>query len=460
MVIMKPRPLHVLILAAFSALGLSCQPLPSTITFNDDGGWCWFEDARAIVYKGRLIIGSVAAGACDAARRGNIEVVTYDLTTGRKHLAVLHQNLSEGPGNYYDDHDSPALLVRPDGRILAVYSKHDLENRFYYRISVDPDDTDRWQPERTFIPSLNSRITYSNLHWLSLENGDRGRIYDFFRGLNDTWKPSYVWSDDLGETWNIGKVIIDVAAKDRRRPYVKYVSNGRDTLHMFYTDAHPHDFNNSNYHIYYRGGMLHRSDGTPICTLADGLKDPSEGTRIFQGNPKNVAWVSDIQLDHEDRPYVAYSVRKVSAGAPPERVGKDHRYRYARWNGNQWIDHQIAYGGSRLYAAEEDYTGNIALDPGDPDTVYISTNVDPKTGKPLHSRADGKRHYEIFKGTTANGGASWSWMPITADSSLDNLRPIVPQWSGDRVALLWLRGTYRAYTEYVLAVVGIIAKRR
>jgi len=35
------------------------------ITFNDDGGWSWFEDERAIVDKSKVIIGSVAAGVRD-----------------------------------------------------------------------------------------------------------------------------------------------------------------------------------------------------------------------------------------------------------------------------------------------------------------------------------------------------------------------------------------------------------
>lgn len=107
-----------------------------------------------------------------------------------------------------------------------------------------------------------------------------------------------------------------------------------------------------------------------------------------------------------------------------------------------------------------DYTGNITLDPDEPDTVYISTNAEPKSGAPLISRVDGKRHYEIFKGTTRDGGAAWSWTPITTDSSADNLRPIVPAGSGESAVLLWLRGTYRTYTDYNLAVVGIIARRQ
>jgi BNR repeat-containing family member len=388
-------------------------------------------------------------------------VVTYELSSGRKRLTVLHANLSGEQNSRYDDHNAPAFLVRPDGCILAVYARHGAENHFYYRISAEAGNPAAWQTERTFTPSASSQITYSNLIWLAAENSGKGRIYDFFRGLDGRNKPSYAWSDDLGETWKTGGVFIDVPTSFPHRPYVKYACNGVDTVHMFYSDGHPHEFNsNSNYHIYYKGGMLYKSDGSRIRGLKQGLGAPDEGTRIFSGDAANIAWTSDIRLDRSGRPYVAYSVRKVQAGASAYAAGEDHRYRYARWIGTRWIDHEIAYAGSCLYSSELDYTGNITLDPGDPDTVYISTNAEPKSGAPLISRADGKRHYEIFKGATMNGGASWSWTPVTADSSADNLRPIVPDGSGDTAVLLWLRGTYRAYTDYSLAVVGIITRRQ
>ena len=447
--------------AAVSPLVLYGGQSRTVIVFNDDGGWCWFQGERALVSDGTLVIGSVAAGAHDPARRGNIEVVAYDLASGRKCLSVLHPRLSGGQESQYDDHNAPAFLVRPDGRILAVYSKHGLENRFYYRISAEPGNPATWQAERTFIPGASSRITYSNLVWLAAENGGKGRIYNFFRGLDGRNKPSYAWSDDSGENWKTGGVYIDVPSSFPHRPYVKYVSNSVDVVHMFYTDGHPREFSgNSNYHIYYKGGMLYKSDGSPICGLQQGLRTPEQGTRIFAGDTADIAWTSDIRLDRAGRPYVAYSVRKVPMGAPPISAGDDHRYHYARWNGKQWVDHEIAYAGSCLYSSELDYTGNVTLDPGDPDTVYISSNVEPKSGAPLLSRADGNRHYEIFRGTTTDGGASWSWTSITTDSSADNLRPIVPVGSGDNSVLLWLRGTYRAYTDYNLAVVGVIARRQ
>jgi hypothetical protein len=269
---LRIRFLFLFAWAVASAPGLWGREAQRVIVFNDDGGWCWFQDERAIVYKDRLLIGSVAAGVRDLARCGNIEVVTYELSTGHKRLDVLHPNLSGGPDSRYDDHNSPAFLVRPDGRVLAVYAKHGSENHFYYRISAEPGNPAAWQPERTFVPSETSRITYSNLLWVGLENGGEGRIYNFFRGLDARNKPSCAWSDDLGETWKAGGVLIDVPAQFPHRPYVKYVSDGADTVHMFYTDGHPQEFgNNSNYHIYYKDGELHKSDGTPIRSLAEGL---------------------------------------------------------------------------------------------------------------------------------------------------------------------------------------------
>ena len=48
---------------------------------------------------------------------------------------------------------------------------------------------------------------------------------------------------------------------------------------------------------------------------------------------------------------------------------------------------------------------------------------------------------------------------MTHDSTLDNLRPIVPQTAGRDELLLWLRGSYRAYTDYALEAVGLLPRQ-
>ena len=409
------------------------------VMLSDDGGWCWFESPRALIQGSRLIVGTVASGWSDASRRGDVNAIVHDLATGTTSTFELHNQLE------LDDHDSPAFLARPDGRIVALFAKHGTENHFYYRLSTANNPT-TWAAEQTFTPTAATQLTYSNVFMLSAE---QNRVYDFYRGLDASYKPSYAYSDDLGQTWRSGNIVINVPSTQLHRPYARYASNGTDTIHITYTEAHPRDFDNSIYHVYYKGGTLYRSDGTAIHTLAQGLASPDEGTRIFRGDANNVAWTVDVVIDPANgRPHTVYSVQVGSAGLPTGQGGTDMRYRYARWDGAAWRDRPLAYAGTRLYSGEDDYTGLAVLDPTDASVVYLSTNANPTTGAALTSSADARRHYEIFRGDTTNAGESWQWTPITANSTLDNLRPIVVSDGGARKVLLWLRGTYRTYTDY------------
>jgi hypothetical protein len=441
-------PLALLWLSA--CRGTPAPPANVVVTLSDDGGWCWYQDERALVHDGTLYVGTVAAGAHDSTRRGNIELIAHDLASGTQRISVLHPNLQ------LDDHDAPALLVRPDGRVLAVYAKHGNDRLMRYRVSEGPAATTGWRPEATAEQPGNRGVTYANLFHLSDENGGRGRVYNLYRG--EGWDPNVVVSDDQGDTWRSGGRLLD----GPDRPYLKYASNGRDTIHFVTTDGHPRVLDNSIYHGFLRGGVVHASDGTPLQDLAQGPLAPSAATRVFAGDPDNVAWTTDLELDREGRPFMAFSVQKNAAAFKDDERspanGQDHRYWHARWIGSAWQVHEMAHAGTRLYPAESDYTGLVALVPGDPDRVFISTNADPATGAPLVSRADGRRHWEIFAGVTRNQGATWSWTPVTADSTADNLRPIVPAWP-DGLILLWLRGTLSTYTDYDLDVVGIVGYR-
>jgi hypothetical protein len=444
-------PFATLLIALFAITPLaSAQDSVRPILLSDDGAWCWFQDERALVYGRKLFVGAVANGTSDKSRRGDIDLLVCDIDSRRVTRYELHDQLEA------DDHAAPALLRLADGRLLATYSKHGSENCFYGRLTRSAGGTD-WLPEFKVIPSEQSRITYSNLYLLSAENEGRGRLYNFFRGLDASFKPSFAFSDDSGTMWQRGSVAIDVPLAFRHRPYVKYASNCRDTIHLLYTDGHPRDSDNSVYHIFYREGKLHRSDGAALSPLARGLKSPDEGTRVFRGDAQNVAWVSDLHLSVAGRSFAVFTVQKDSGGlrSGDEKAGRDHRYHYAWWDGTTWHDHEIARGGSRLYAGEDDYTGNICLDPDRLDTVYFSTNVDPATGQSLVSSADGRRHYELFRGHTANGGQTWKFQPITHDSAVDNLRPIVPPRDDGLTALVWFRGTYRTFRDYDTQVVAL-----
>ena len=422
-----------------------------TFTVSDDGGWCWFESPGALQHGTILIIGSVASGDLDKKRHGNIELHIHDYSTQTTEHVVLHEQFE------LDDHDGPAMLVRPDGRLLVLYAKHGTEPHNYSRISLpDAKSFNQFSPVELYTPSPTTELTYSNLFLLPNESN---RVYNFFRGLHGSYKPSYLYSDDFGTTWNTGNIYINVPTTQKHRPYVRYTSNRRDTVHMIYTEGHPRDYDNSLYHIFYRAGQLYQSNGTKLCSLQVGLDSPDQGTQIYRGDPQHVAWIVDFVLDSNEHPVCVYSVQYNSAGLPVGQGGDDLRYRYARWDGSVWHNYALAYAGCRLYSGEDDYTGLAAIEPDDPSIVYISTNSDPMTGNPLISSADGKRHHELFRGNTTDGGQTWTWTALTKDSKADNLRPMRPQCTDESNpnqyrALVWLRGEYRAYTDYLQEVVA------
>jgi hypothetical protein len=283
-----------------------------------------------------------------------------------------------------------------------------------------------------------------------------GKILNFFRGPG--YEPNYMTSEDDGRTWKYGGHLLK--GRGGYSPYFKYAHDGQETIHFVVTEDHPRNFDNSVYHGYVRDGMVYHSDGKPRGKLSTSLETDLNAwdmTRVFKGDPDNVAWVIDLELDARQRPYFVFSVQKDGRGLPPRQGGMDHRFHYGRWDGSKWSTREIAYAGTRLYPFEDDYTGLAALDPNNPDIVYISTDAHPVSGKPLISTADGKRHRELFRGRARDSGRKWTWEALTANSSADNLRPIVPKWKDPRTALVWMRGTYlNNRGEWTTAVVASI----
>jgi hypothetical protein len=411
------------------------------IQLNDNGAWSWFMDERALVADGKLVVGSMRAVGRFASNKGdpnwgNVEVAVYDLATGTTKRSVLHPHFEQ------DDHDSPAFYRLPDKRLLAMYSKHSQERKIYYRFS-EPGNPLAWGPASEFAtpgkegaPFRTDNVTYNNLFRLPT-----GRLLNFYRGIR--LEPNYLVSDDAGRTWQYGGHFL--TGKGGYSPYLRYAADGKGTIHFIATEDHPRNYKNSVYHGFLRDGRIHGSDGKVLGPLSKSVEANLtvwDLTRIFLGDEDNVCWIDDLKLDREGRPCLLFSVKKDGRGTRG-KGGKDIRFHYGRWDGATWHTHEMAYAGTRLYAGEEDYTGLAAFDRNDPNVVYVSTNAHPVTDKPLVSAADNLRHHELFRGTTPDAGKSWSWQPITANSDVDNLRPIVAQWHDPRTALVWMRGTYR-----------------
>jgi hypothetical protein len=279
------------------------------------------------------------------------------------------------------------------------------------------------------------------------------RVYNFVRGLEGELKPGYVFSDDAGKSWTRGGVFIDVPNYSgmQHRPYVKIATDGQTRVHFVFTEGHPRNNNNSIHHLMYEDGYLLSTNGSRIAPLSTGIHDPaSTASLVFHGDGDHVAWTSDLHLDKLGRPVGVFSVRRKNMGAKqgsadeaPTRqgtvaddTGTDIRYHYARWNGTTWSQHNIAHGGSGLYAKEADYSGNIALDPQEVDTVYFSTNVHPASDRrDERGRRESWRrrsccpYQRVLRVSGGNGGgiglgearatpAVLSFRPTTASSTL------------------------------------------
>ena len=434
-------------------------PLPGDATLiAPDGAWTWFNDERAIVHRGSLLSGYVLGD-------GRYGVTRHDLKSGESH----HMIISTPDSAQRDDHNNPSLTVLPDGRILALYSKHIAGNRYFQRTSLVPlpsTDAD-WGPE--IVRPTPAANTYANTHRLS---GDNNLIYNFHRCIN--FNPTLTLSADLGETWGEPRQFIG-AGNGRTRPYIRLTSDHERRIDVIYTDGHPRDVNNSLYHLYYRDGMLRRTDDTLIKPLAGIPLNHDGGERgsfIYQYRtdrwpankgpddwiPGGRAWNWDVHYGADGRPVVAFQVQRdnvTGEGWNHDRI----YYFYATWTGREWRKRFIAHAGRGIYAAEDDYGGGMAIDPEDPRVVYISSNaadpfkLDNLRDVPL--RANDR--YELWRGFTADGGLTFTWTQLTVDSAVDNLRPIVPENHGRGECVLWFSGNYRSYTSYktqVLARLG------
>ncbi len=469
---------YVLTVHQLDAIG-SGNPLPffnprdivngNLIQFNDNGAWCWYQDERSVVDTngGRLIIGCLenGAGTGGPPRAGSVDAILFDFQTGIGLKDTLTNGfLSYGGG---DDHNAPAFLVRPDGKYLAMYAGHNNDYYTFYNV-YDPAGG-VWGPQSVFDwasqpGGADFPTTYSNPHYLSAEN----RTYNLARG-NGHGSQNIMISSNYGDTWSYGGELSTNANVGYVNGYFKYWDNGVDRIDFICTEYHPRDFNTSIYHGYLSNGMAFKTDGTVVDTnIFDKLFTPTPqsftpvftaGTVMPVGQTNYRCWDDDV-CRYPDGTIECIITARINDNTQGDdsNINPDHAFFFCRYNGMNWTSTYLGQAGYKTHASEADYVGLGCLNPDEPNTIYISTAFDPRavpagvydTNQPVSSSR------EIWKGITTNHGASFTWTPITQDSSCDNLRPIVPRWDGNHTALLWYRGVYSSALVIDTAVVGIV----
>ena len=456
----RPATRRAVAAAAAATLVLAAQPaaaqtnvvhgelfsLTTPGTGAPAGGWSWFQGERAIVDDrdpdNPLLIASSASSVLgfNRAEDGDVDVLWRNLRTGTQGVFELRDGRTfDEP----DDHNSASLSIRPDGRYLAAYAGHDWDDKTYYRVSTHPGDPTSWQPEFNLsnttvgtvgAPGFQKLVTYNNAYYLPNDDGGNGRYYNFTRSAN--FNPTIQTSSDGGDTWAERGKLVTQGRNGNARPYARYDSDG-ERIHVTLTQNHPRDNgNNSIYHGYVQDGRLFGSTGGLIDADVfdfNGVSVPNltpvfRSGDVVNGNRLQRAWTVDVAVDANANPVTVFQAR-----VDDDR--DDHRYLYGRFDGNQWRVNELAKAGGFLYDRESDYTGLVALDPDDPDVLFMSSDVNPLTGE------DTER-YEIYRGETADLGETWAWTALTENSTVNNIRPVVPEWNDDETAVIWMRGLY------------------
>lgn len=437
----------------------------NAVQFDDNGIWTWYSDERAVVdtNRNKLVVGCVenANGLGGIPRDGNINVTIWDVPGGSGPRYTLRTNLTSFGGG--DDHNAPGLLVMPNGHYLALYTGHNQDSNTWYR-TYDPL-TDGWSVETNFNWSAQPdgtdfNTTYSNPFNLTAE----GRTYNFARS-NGHGSPNCIISTDYGTNWSYGGELTWGNIPGYVQGYFKYWGNGVDRIDFICTEEHPRNYTTSIYHGYISNAMSFKSDGTLMDTnILDKLTMPTpnsftpvftNGTVMPPGQTNYRCWNDDVcrYPDGTIECIITARINNNYAGGNDSITNCDHAFFFCRFDGTNWTPTYLCRAGLKLYSSELDYVGVGSLNPGDPNTLYLSTPYDPRTD------TTNSTIHEIWKGVTANHGASFTWTPITQNSLRDNFRPIMPLWDNNDSVLLWFRGTYTSAQIVDGAVLGIVEHR-
>lgn len=390
------------------------QPASAYEIVAKDAAWCWFSDPRAVAYKGksdRLYFSSINS-------KGDVVISAKNIKSAETETFILHKKLQ------IDDHNVPAILILPDGKLLAFYTEHN--GRFFMRKSKNPEDIKDWEEEK-IINFGGLKITYAHPVMLKSE---RNRIYMFFRGSD--WRPSISYSDDLGTSWSKAQGLIESKGV-KNRPYLKVSSNNISRIDFTFTDGHPGvEPKNSVYHMYYEKGAFYQTNGVQIKKINQLPVWHSDVNKVYDATKTGVkAWIADIALDKKNNPVIAY------VQFPDD---KDHRYHYAQWNGKKWQDEELCKAGGSICVLPEDvknkepnYSGGISLDHNNPSNVYLCRPVN--------------NIFELSHWQKIN--TKWVVADITSGSKENNMRPyVVLQKHKKNPIVLWITGVYHHYTNF------------
>ena len=325
-----------------------------------------------------------------------------------------------------NNHNSPAVMVREDGRILVAESGHSTAS-MRLRISTNPGDVTAFGASVNLDSQLGgNRYTYPVLYQLRGVANDP--IYLFYRELSsvisNTGRLAYSVSTDGGATWS-AQTLLFTGANDRA-PYWRIGSDWNTRIDIFTTDREPAT-STGVWHFYLDGsdGSRHTSDGTAIAAA---LPLTTSALTLVEDNTDGALWSWGVAYD----PAPATVLMQ-------ENGSTNNRIKTARWRSGAWqVDQVLASVGGQLGINK--YASGVGIDHSDPDTLYIARKIGT--------------HWEMYRYVSANDGSTWTGTALTEGSEVDHVWADTPHFAGAGLSAIWLSGSYTDDSTYSFGISG------
>lgn len=312
---------------------------------------------------------------------GGIRVAIWNETT----RAVTQSILSADGATATDQHNCPALWLRSDGRLLAIFAAHSSPNMWRLvtvnTLASDPTISGGWQAGTNIDSQLGATAyTYPDIY-----TGPNGPVL-FYRDQDPINNWEFSESIDDGDTWSAFTNLFYAT-----RAYGRiHMSSPNQWDFLVTSGSYAADYADV-HHFQRRDGVYLKSDGTP---MAGSPPFPfSEMTKIYDGSTASAgarAPADIVRIGDE-----VAATWSVHTGVPGPFDADDEDYLYARWRNGAWTVSTVA---TAIGGLTVEYTeGGLVVDRLNLNRLAVSRRASSSLSENFH----------LYDYRSRDHGATW-----------------------------------------------------
>lgn len=376
--------------------------------------WNGVSEPSAHYYNGKTYV-----CGCDDSK--NIWAASYDHATLTWSTPVNIGNISTAVDGAI--HVAPCILVRSSDHRIMVFGVANGTGQPGYWLSTNPEDATAWGS----VVLFGTSATYTYVSCAQLNGVTNSPIYLFVKHWSGgIGYLSFYKSTDGGSTWSGPTDLIGPVSSSTIYWRIGNDANTRIDIFASTTDRAPAT-PASVYHFKFVGDVLYKSDGTPVggstpvvANTGTLIQDASLGSARCNGwaysggNPRALILINT------------------------SNANTDTAARCAVWTGSAWTVTDVASVGGVIGGNE--FIAGGAMTKDDPFTIWMPKLV--------------SSHYEMFRYTSGDGGATWAGQAVTSGSSVENAMPDTPFAGVHGLQVVWGHGTYTSDSAFSFVPYG------